>query len=545
MKLPRSIKTISVVIALAITAMACITPTETPPLQTTPTAQPTAVSGPSTTPTSGLNSAQIHLLAKATVRISITQYQGGDLVTLGTGSGTILSPDGLILTNCHVAAPELMGEPEYTPDALVIEMVDREDLPPVPTYIAKVLAADPTLDLAVIKISSTLDGADVEAKSLNLPFVALGDSDQVQFGDPLYIFGFPGIGGETITYTGGNVSGFDAMEPIGNRAWIKTDATIAGGNSGGLATNNRGEIIGIPTRGGTSSASRITDCRQIADTNGDGYIDENDSCVPMGGFINAIRPINWALPLIAAAQNQTVYISPYGGTEITTTTAGSGTFTLNTWTSATDSDNCPVDRVTTYSSGTTEIIATFDFVNMETGVEWAYKWFYDDREVASGEEYWEGSSSGSCYSFSLVNGGEALPDGDYSLKIFTGSNLGISGSAKVSVGGIATSSDDAVTVSGSVTDANTGRGIADIYILVLKPGIDPDQWLQTGSDNDVISYAQSDSRGYFSFSETFERGVDYGVIAGNNETDYFNVTGYMNISPDDTNPYYLTIQMTK
>jgi len=61
----------------------------------------------------------------------------------------------------------------------------------------------------------------------------------------------------------------------------------------------------------------------------------------------------------------------------------------------------------------------------------------------------------------------------------------------------------------------------------------------------VISYAQSDSRGYFSFSETFERGVDYGVIAGNNETDYFNVTGYMNISPDDTNPYYLTIQMTK
>ena len=62
----------------------------------------------------------------------------------------------------------------------------------------------------------------------------LGDSDALHLGDDILILGYPGIGGETITLTRGEVSGFHLCKRgYGNRAFIKTSATIAGGNSGG------------------------------------------------------------------------------------------------------------------------------------------------------------------------------------------------------------------------------------------------------------------------------------------------------------------------
>ena len=75
-----------------------------------------------------------------------------------------------------------------------------------------------------------------------------------------------GIGGDTITFTQGTVSGFNAQQAIADRAWIKTDATIAGGNSGGLAANAAGEIIGIPTIAASNEQVDPVDCRVIVDT---------------------------------------------------------------------------------------------------------------------------------------------------------------------------------------------------------------------------------------------------------------------------------------
>ena len=84
-------------------------------------------------------------------------------------------------------------------------------------------------------------------QNLNLPAIELGDSDSLNLGDRISIFGYPGIGGETVTYTSGNVSGFGGEPGVReSRAWIKTDATIAGGNSGGTA----GDAAG---RGGCTS----------------------------------------------------------------------------------------------------------------------------------------------------------------------------------------------------------------------------------------------------------------------------------------------------
>ena len=520
-----------------------------PPTAVVPTNSPTNPTGGET-----LNSAQKQQLARATVRILGVKKVNGKLTPLYNGSGTIISKDGMILTNCHVADPTPMGYPkEDEPDMLVVDLVESEDKPPVSTYIAKVLASDPTLDLAVIKIDKKLDGSAINPASLNLPFVKMGNSDDVKFGDTVYVFGFPGIGGQTITFTTGSISGFDSVEGVGNRAWMKTDATIAGGNSGGLASNGRAEIIGVPSRMGTSSAQSLTDCRVIADTNGDGKIDSKDTCVPGGGFINGIRPVNWAKALIDASVNGIAYTSPYSKPKPSATatppkTGGTVAFTLNNWSTAIDANNCPTNPVQAFPTGTTKIFAVFKFSNQVKGDAWAYRWLLDDREVSSKSDTWKNAESGNCFSFSLENGGKALPDGTYKLEIYSGAKSTLAGTATAKIGGTGktTPSGQGVKVTGTVKDGNTGKGIANIYIIVLKSGIDPDDWLDNnGSDSDILTFTQTNANGEWTLPDLLQRGSSYGAIAGNNKLGYQSSTGYIEITKDDPDVIKINIELTK
>lgn len=239
------------------------------------------------------------------VQISAQVYTDGALETAWTGSGSIISADGYILTNAHVVLPD-----KYSPvDALVISLTIAEDSEPVPLYYAEVMQADINLDLAVIRIFKDITGKAVGPEDLALPFVELGNADDLHLGDSITILGYPGIGGATITLTRGEISGFTAEDPYGGRAFIKTSAAITGGNSGGLAVGEDGRLIGVPTRLGSGGDEDIVDCRVLADTNRDGVVDSNDSCIPTGGYINALRPINLAIPMIEAAQRGEININ--------------------------------------------------------------------------------------------------------------------------------------------------------------------------------------------------------------------------------------------
>ncbi len=242
---------------------------------------------------------------ESVVQIIALYYEGNDLVPGWTGSGTVITPDGLVLTNAHV----VLSDRYYQVDALAIAFSAQEDRPPDALYFAEVLQADEALDIAVLRITTDLDYNPVDHANLNLPYVPLGDADTLRLGDDITILGYPGIGGETITLTRGEVSGFTSEAVYGDRAFIKTSATIAGGNSGGLAIDSEGYLIGIPTQLGYGGDDQYVDCRTLVDTNRDGYIDELDNCVPTGGFINAMRPVNLALPLIDAAKQGVVAIN--------------------------------------------------------------------------------------------------------------------------------------------------------------------------------------------------------------------------------------------
>ncbi len=238
------------------------------------------------------------------------------------GSGSIISSDGLILTNAHV----VLAPKNFPLGGLVVALTLKPDEPPEPTYLAEVMQADVDLDIAVVRVVSDLDGHLIDRSGLNLPVVALGDSDILELGDEVTILGYPGIGGETITLTSGEVSGFTAESNVGKRAFIKTSATIAGGNSGGMALNGQGELIGIPTQVGSGGDADIVDCRPLADTNRDGSVDDNDTCIPTGGFINALRPVKLAMPLINAATEGRVMIAEAPSEPVRAPTSGDVVF---------------------------------------------------------------------------------------------------------------------------------------------------------------------------------------------------------------------------
>jgi len=281
--------------AMSTPVIATLTPVPTSPVTPTPVAALNTPHPAYTPETQPLNE---RIPYRAVVQILAEARHGNKLEPIWSGSGTIIDPRGFILTNAHVA---LSGE-EGRVDALEILLTEAEDKPPVPRYYAEVVSADEQMDIAILRIVSDLNGNPVDPESLHLPYVRLGDSDQLHLGQPLIILGYPGIGGNTITVTRGEVSGFTAESGYGDRAFIKTSATIAGGNSGGMVADSNGNLVAIPTMLGSGDITGdVVDCRYLADTNGDGYIDDEDVCVPTGGFINALRPINLAKPMIERA----------------------------------------------------------------------------------------------------------------------------------------------------------------------------------------------------------------------------------------------------
>ncbi len=142
------------------------------------------------------------------------------------GSGVIVDPDGLILTNSHVIGD---GQAKN----IIVSLIDGT------TEQAQVLWYDSALDLAVIKINRA-----------GLSSAELGDSDTLMVGEPVVAIGNPMSLDLNGTLTTGVVSGLNrsiTVENVTIKPLIQTDASINPGNSGGPLFNAQGKVIGINT----------------------------------------------------------------------------------------------------------------------------------------------------------------------------------------------------------------------------------------------------------------------------------------------------------
>lgn len=516
---------------LAIVSLAC--------KAASPSVEPVTTSDEPVASDGNLNTNSRANLIAATVQIFGLFDDNGEMVPGYVGSGTILSPSGLILTNAHVASPASQGEPGSEPDALGIALIVSEDKPAVPSYIAKVLAVDGFLDLAVIQITANINGSPVDPASLNLPYVQIGNSDTVHVGDTINIFGFPAIGGNTITFTKGIVSGFSSEDQLGDRAWIKTDATISGGNSGGLAADANGHIIGVPTIAAASRDTETSDCRQVQDTNGDGTVDQNDSCVPIGGFLNGIRPVNLAQPLIDAALSGRQYTSPYTQSGVVSN-PGSGSESASSFvwldTSSSNDDGCDWSdqTVNSYDDTARCIAAGFEYAGMIDGELVVEHWFLNNEKVGEYSYAWEWGESGLFGTF-LPNEGNPMPAGTYRLEMYAGDAMTAMGtSSEVTVASGSgnsnqqpqpSSSGDTVSVYGQVYDAATNNPISGAYVFVLTPGTTYDEWAKADyADQYISTYLETDASGKYKITE-IPRNTEFTLV--------FAAQGYYDASADN------------
>ena len=171
----------------------------------------------------------------------------------------------------------------------------------MPIYRADIAQADPGLDLALLRISRQNDGRVIDPATLNLPFVELGDSAGLSLDDTITTVGYPDLGDSAVSVERGTVSGFTAEPSGGDKSWIKTSASIPGTMTGGGVYNSQGKLIGIPTTSPVIGLSPDAKCVTLQDTNSDGEMNSSDLCVPVGGFINSLRPSSFVRPLVRAA----------------------------------------------------------------------------------------------------------------------------------------------------------------------------------------------------------------------------------------------------
>jgi len=176
----------------------------------------------------------------ALVRVHVVVEQGDEgrmQKQRASGSGTIISPDGYILSNHHVAGRATR---------ITVRLANREEVD------AQLVGTDALADLAVLKI----DPASRRDPTVPLPYAKFGDSDKLKVGDVVLAMGSPA--GLSQSVTKGIVANTEMISPGGGGGllldgenvgelvrWIGHDAVIYPGNSGGPLVNLQGQVIGV------------------------------------------------------------------------------------------------------------------------------------------------------------------------------------------------------------------------------------------------------------------------------------------------------------
>lgn len=323
-------------------------------------------------PAAALDRAGVERALRATVQVIVPD---NEFEMFSLGSGTVMNDQGLILTNFHVVEGDrsngLMND-----EGLAGIAVTPPDLrgEAILKYFGIVVKTDPVLDLALIQIVALADDPEAPLPAnLGLTPIEYGDSEELMISDEINMFGFPGLGGNTATYTKGIVSGFLDENRDGIYEWIKTDAELSHGNSGGLATDGMGRFVGVPTAGNTDDVGKI------------GLVRTGNLAI---GFVNSYFP------------------SPVGnGAQVTRVQ----------FAEAVNRRGQPISPGVQFGAGITDLYAVFDYVGLEDGRAMTFVWYLDGFEILRDSFAWDGGESGS--SWSSIYNDNGLDEGFTELEI--------------------------------------------------------------------------------------------------------------------------------
>ncbi|MFZ4661551.1 MAG: sugar-binding protein [Caldilineaceae bacterium] len=179
---------------------------------------------------------------KTVVRIRGCNIAG---CNVGLGSGVIIHSSGVILTANHVTLTDPRNPLSPRLEDFVIEVTENARQAPEVRYRARLLAAKPEADMALLGIywdELTAQAVD-DPDAVNLPALTIANVNLIGLGDPLHILGYPLAGGAAINYTEVALGGFDE-----NGALLKVNASLNEGYSGGpllVKQDGHYEIAGV------------------------------------------------------------------------------------------------------------------------------------------------------------------------------------------------------------------------------------------------------------------------------------------------------------
>ena len=217
----------------------------------------------------------------STVMVVVADLVEGRLRPRGGGSGVVVGSDGSILTNYHVIHDKdgrlhdvfvigRFSQPDHAPQLWCAGRPSRSKL-------------QRDLDLALVKCDLDLDGrAWVPAAANVWPTLPEARTADIKMGQRLWVLGYPDVGGGGLTLSEGSVEGWTGENGTAGKDFIKTDASITHGNSGGPVVDDHGRLVGV------AAAFRTR-------TNASGGVLETAQ-------VGLVRPLSTASDLLAIAQ---------------------------------------------------------------------------------------------------------------------------------------------------------------------------------------------------------------------------------------------------
>ena len=201
----------------------------------------------------------------STVMIVVADLIDGRLKPRGGGSGVIVGGDGSILTNYHV----IHDKDGRLHDVFVIGRFSERDRAPQLWCAGKPSRGklQRELDLALIKCDLDLDGRAWTPATGGGIWATLPEAHNadIAMGQRLWVLGFPDVGGGGLTLSEGEVEGWTGEDGAQGRDFIKTDASITHGNSGGPVVDDKGRLVGVASafRTRTTSSGNIVETSQV------------------------------------------------------------------------------------------------------------------------------------------------------------------------------------------------------------------------------------------------------------------------------------------
>jgi hypothetical protein len=199
-----------------------------------------------------------------------------------------------------------------------------------------------------------------------------------------------------------------------------------------------------------------------------------------------------------------------------------------------------------FSAQTTHVYALFSYSNFPAGPNNTSTWYLDGTQIA--HDSWGADGGSGTWSDEIdTDDGTPLDQGHYRYEVdLPGGQVGAQGEFDLGsqgAGPTPTATDTGVQAVGTVTDADTGRPIANALVVSLMPGTDPQTFLAKPSQSLVFSTGRTDTQGNFTLSPPWARGGSYYVVAGTAGYQPAASNTPFTIDQDTGTPYEVTIQL--